>query len=89
MPNSKVIGKMCLLVPGKVIEVKGPVAGVKREVRLDLLPDIKPGDGLENFKIYSVHRLTPPAVEVLLKQGKVFHGLIDPGHVSTIIRVKG
>ncbi|MDI3475863.1 MAG: hydrogenase expression/formation protein HypD [Thermococcaceae archaeon] len=44
---------------------------------------------LENFKIYSVHRLTPPAVEVLLKQGTVFHGLIDPGHVSTIIGVKG
>ncbi|WP_457752323.1 hydrogenase formation protein HypD [Thermococcus sp.] len=44
---------------------------------------------LENFKIYSVHRLTPPAVEVLIKQGTRFHGLIDPGHVSTIIGVKG
>ncbi|GAB6135869.1 hydrogenase formation protein HypD [Thermococcus prieurii] len=44
---------------------------------------------LENFKIYSVHRLTPPAVEVLIKQGTRFHGLIDPGHVSVIIGVKG
>lgn len=46
-------------------------------------------EGLENFKIYSVHRLTPPAVEVLVKQGTRFHGLIDPGHVSTIIGVRG
>ncbi len=47
------------------------------------------GEKLENFKIYSVHRLTPPAVEVLVKQGTSFDGLIDPGHVSTIIGVKG
>lgn len=46
-------------------------------------------EGLENFKIYSVHRLTPPAVEALVKAGTRFHGLIDPGHVSTIIGVKG
>ncbi|MFA4640515.1 hydrogenase formation protein HypD [Pyrococcus kukulkanii] len=46
-------------------------------------------EGLENFKIYSVHRLTPPAVEALVKGGTRFHGLIDPGHVSTIIGVKG
>ncbi len=43
----------------------------------------------DNFKIYSVHRLTPPAVEVLVKQGTVFDGLIAPGHVSVIIGVKG
>lgn len=46
-------------------------------------------EGLDNFKIYSVHRLTPPAVEVLVKQGTRFHGLVTPGHVSTIIGVKG
>ena len=44
---------------------------------------------LENFKIYSVHRLTPPAVEALVKKGMGFDGLIDPGHVSTIIGVRG
>ncbi|WP_048151970.1 hydrogenase formation protein HypD [Palaeococcus ferrophilus] len=44
---------------------------------------------VENFKIYSVHRLTPPAVKALIKQGTVFHGLIDPGHVSTIVGVRG
>jgi len=46
-------------------------------------------EGIENFKIYSVHRLTPPAVEALVKAGTRFHGLIDPGHVSVIIGVKG
>ncbi len=46
-------------------------------------------ENLENFKIYSVHRLTPPAVEALVKQGTNFDGLVDPGHVSTIIGVKG
>ncbi len=46
-------------------------------------------EGPENFKIYSVHRLTPPAVEMLIRQGTSFDGLIDPGHVSTITGVKG
>ncbi len=44
---------------------------------------------MENFKIYSVHRLTPPAVEHLVKEGTKFDGLITPGHVSAIIGVKG
>lgn len=45
--------------------------------------------GVENFKIYSVHRLTPPAVEYLLREGTTLNGLITPGHVSTIIGVRG
>ncbi len=45
--------------------------------------------GLENFKIYSVHRLTPPAVEFLIRQGTTLDGLITPGHVSSIIGVRG
>ena len=57
-----------------------PAAGILNEV---IEKDIK------NFKVYSVHRLTPPAVEALIKQGTTFDGLIDPGHVSTIIGVKG
>ncbi|RLF84155.1 hydrogenase formation protein HypD [Thermococci archaeon] len=57
-----------------------PAAGILKEV---IEKDV------DNFKIYSVHRLTPPAVEALIKQGTVFDGLIDPGHVSTIIGVKG
>ena len=44
---------------------------------------------IENFKIYSVHRLTPPAVEFLIEQGTEIDGLITPGHVSAIIGVRG
>ncbi len=57
-----------------------PTAGILESVE---------NDGVENFKIYSVHRLTPPAVEALIKAGTSFDGLIDPGHVSTIIGVRG
>jgi len=57
-----------------------PTAGILKEVW---------EKGIENFKIYSVHRLTPPAVEFLIKEGSVFDGLITPGHVSAIIGVKG
>ncbi len=44
---------------------------------------------IENFRIYSVHRLTPPAVEYLLKEGTRIDALITPGHVSAIIGVRG
>ncbi len=57
-----------------------PTAGILKEV---LEKNVK------NFKIYSVHRLTPPAVEFLIKMGSVFDGLITPGHVSAIIGVEG
>jgi len=47
-------------------------------------------EGLENFKIYSSNKLTPPAVETLMKKyGNYIDGLITPGHVSAIIGVKG
>jgi hydrogenase expression/formation protein HypD len=40
----------------------------------------------ENFSILSCHRLIPPAMEFLLKEGDVkVDGFINPGHVSTII----
>ncbi len=40
---------MCLAVPAKIVEIKDKVAivdfgGIKREARLDLLPDVKVGD---------------------------------------------
>jgi hydrogenase expression/formation protein HypD len=42
--------------------------------------------GIENFLLYSVHKLVPPALEALL-QGPCQHidGFILPGHVSTVI----
>lgn len=42
--------------------------------------------GIENLFIYSVHKLIPPALELLLKDKDVnISGFILPGHVSVII----
>lgn len=42
-----------------------------------------------NFSILSCHRYVPPALNALLDMGEVrIQGLIEPGHVSTIIGVK-
>jgi len=44
---------------------------------------------VENFYIYSSHRLTPPAVAGIAAMGRVeLDGIILPGHVSTIIGSK-
>jgi len=41
---------------------------------------------IENFYIYSAHKLVPPALDALLGSGEVnVDGFILPGHVSTII----
>lgn len=42
--------------------------------------------GTENFYLYSVHKLVPPALRALMSSGEVkVDGFILPGHVSTII----
>ncbi|MGD2103633.1 MAG: hydrogenase formation protein HypD [Anaerolineae bacterium] len=42
--------------------------------------------GLENFAVYSTHKLTPPATLAILDSGEVaLDGVIGPGHVTTII----
>ena len=44
------------------------------------------GDGLENFSVFSTHKLTPPATLAILDSGEVaLDGVIGPGHVTTII----
>ena len=46
-------------------------------------------DPPENFSILNCHRYVPPALFKLLEMGEVrLNGLIEPGHVSTIIGVK-
>ena len=41
------------------------------------------------FSILSCHRIIPPALKTLIELGEVkLHGLIEPGHVSTIIGAK-
>ncbi|MEM3738784.1 MAG: hydrogenase formation protein HypD, partial [Thermoplasmata archaeon] len=41
---------------------------------------------IDNFSVLSCHRTVPPALEALIKMGETkLQGLIEPGHVSTII----
>jgi len=43
----------------------------------------------KNFSVLSCHRYVPPALDALLgTQGHRLQGMIEPGHVSTIIGVK-
>ena len=42
--------------------------------------------GIGNFSVLSLHKLTPPAVEAILRAGEVeLDGILGPGHVTTII----
>lgn len=62
---------MCLAVPGRVIEIKGKVAvvdfgGVRREVRLDLLPNVEVGDYVIVHTGFAIERLDEKrALEIL------------------------
>ncbi|MDI6707902.1 MAG: hydrogenase formation protein HypD [Candidatus Thermoplasmatota archaeon] len=43
----------------------------------------------DNFSILSCHRLIPPALKAIIELGELkLHGLIEPGHVSTVIGAK-
>lgn len=43
-------------------------------------------DGVPNFSVLSLHKLTPPATRAILDAGEVaLDGIIGPGHVSAII----
>lgn len=43
-------------------------------------------EGISNFWVYSLHKLTPPAMRAILDAGEVrLQGIIGPGHVTTII----
>lgn len=43
-------------------------------------------EGLKNYFVLSMHKLTPPVIGALLSSGEVnLDGIICPGHVSTII----
>ncbi|GAH87859.1 unnamed protein product, partial [marine sediment metagenome] len=42
--------------------------------------------GIRNYYVLSLHKLCPPVLRAILDSGEVkLHGLICPGHVSTII----
>ena len=43
-------------------------------------------EGVENFFVFSTHKLTPPATRAILDAGEIqLSGIIGPGHVTTII----
>jgi hydrogenase expression/formation protein HypD len=43
-------------------------------------------DPPQNFSVLSCHRTVPPALEAIASMGEIrLHGMIEPGHVSTII----
>lgn len=43
-------------------------------------------EGLDNFSVLSLHKLTPPATRAILDAGQAaLDGIIGPGHVTTII----
>ncbi len=43
-------------------------------------------EGLPNFSVLSLHKLTPPAMKAILNAGEVaLDGIIGPGHVSAVI----
>jgi len=43
--------------------------------------------GLNNFFLFSAHKIMPPAMEALIDEGVNLDGYIAPGHVSTITGV--
>jgi len=43
-------------------------------------------EGLDNYFVLSLHKLTPPAMRAILDVGEVrLEGIIGPGHVTTVI----
>jgi len=47
-------------------------------------------EGVENFYVFSTHKLTPPATHAILDAGEVaLDGIIGPGHVTVIIGADG
>ncbi len=43
-------------------------------------------EGVENFYVLSLHKLTPPAMRAILDAGEIkLDGILGPGHVSTVI----
>jgi hydrogenase expression/formation protein HypD len=59
------------------------------ETTAPMTADVLLNNPPENFSVLCSHRLTPPAVDFLLSLGETkINGLIEPGHVSTIIGEK-
>ncbi len=51
--------------------------------------DIADRSSLKNYSVLSANKVVPPALDALMSGGPKIDGLILPGHVSTIIGIKG
>ena len=63
---------MCLAIPMKVVEIRGNKAlvgqeGVSREVRIDFLEGVKPGDFLLIHAGIAIERVRPEEAEETLR----------------------
>jgi len=73
-PDSKVI----FLGVGFETTTPSSAAGITNATRM----------GLNNFYLYSSHKVMPPAMTALIDEGVKIDGYIAPGHVSTITGTK-
>ena len=53
---------MCVGIPGKVLKIEGRMAtvdvgGARREIALDLLPDVLPGDYIIAHAGFAIHKV--------------------------------
>jgi len=64
---------MCLGVPGRVVEIDGPMAtvdfwGVRRQVRLDLVDEpVSPGDYILNHVGFAIRRIPEEDIAATLE----------------------
>ncbi len=59
---------MCLAIPGKIVEIRGTVAivdygGVRKEARVDFLPDVKVGDYVIVHTGFAIEKMDEGAAE--------------------------
>jgi len=63
---------MCLAIPMRIVEVKGNTAlveqeGVSRQVRVDFLGGVKPGDYVLIHAGFAIERIRPEEAEETLR----------------------
>ncbi|OYT58828.1 hydrogenase [Euryarchaeota archaeon ex4484_178] len=74
---------MCLAIPGKVVELRGLIAivdygGVRREVRVDFVPDVKIGDYVIVHTGFAIEKMDEKAAKRSIEAwDEVLEGISD------------
>ena len=74
---------MCLAIPGKVVELRGLIAivdygGVRREVRVDFVPDVKVGDYVIVHTGFAIEKMDEKAAKRSIEAwDEVLEGISD------------